>query len=228
VNIATGDIVVLLNTDVIPSEGYLKPLLVHFADPLVFAVGCLDKSIERNASVDRGRGKIFWSKGFLMHKKEVSAFGKTGWVSGGSGAFRRSIWNILGGMDPLYNPFYWEDIDLSYRANKAGYLTFFDPTSMVTHLHEQGKIMKEYSQTVVKTIAYRNQFIFVWKNISNPTLILDHFFRLPIHLLQAITRGDMPFILGFLFSCAKAPKIFFSRRRAARLWKKSDTELFKL
>ncbi|PJE58197.1 MAG: glycosyltransferase family 2 protein, partial [Candidatus Portnoybacteria bacterium CG10_big_fil_rev_8_21_14_0_10_36_7] len=42
----------------------------------------------------------------------------------------------LNGFDELYSPFYWEDIDLSYRAWKTGYTVLFDPQVLVEHHHE--------------------------------------------------------------------------------------------
>src|SRR3989344_984758 len=43
---AKGEIIILLNTDVVPEKDFLKPLLSHFEDKKIFAVGCMDKSIE--------------------------------------------------------------------------------------------------------------------------------------------------------------------------------------
>ena len=56
VKAASGEIIILLNTDIYPEKGFLKPLLAHFKDEKVFAVGCLDKSIEGEKTVLRGRG----------------------------------------------------------------------------------------------------------------------------------------------------------------------------
>ena len=47
------DIVLLLNTDVKPEIDFLIPLLGHFVDEEVFAVGCMDKSIEGGKVVVR-------------------------------------------------------------------------------------------------------------------------------------------------------------------------------
>src|SRR3989304_6378080 len=52
----SGEIVVLLNTIVSPEPDFLKPLIPHFQDSQVFAVGCLDKSIEDGETILRGRG----------------------------------------------------------------------------------------------------------------------------------------------------------------------------
>jgi GT2 family glycosyltransferase len=39
---AEGDIIILLNSDVEPTEDFIKPLVQLFADPNVFAVGCAE------------------------------------------------------------------------------------------------------------------------------------------------------------------------------------------
>jgi GT2 family glycosyltransferase len=132
---ATGDIVVLLNTDVRPEMDFLPPLLTSFADPRVFAVGCREKSHDPGGIVERGRGIARWERGFFVHARGEVNKTDTAWVSGGSSAFRRDLWNKFGGMDTIYNPFYWEDIDLSYRALKAGYRIMFEPKSVVGHFH---------------------------------------------------------------------------------------------
>ena len=66
---STGDIVILLNTDVEPEKGFLQPLLSHFDDPDVFAVGCLEKSWENGKSILRGRGLAHWYRGFYVHNR---------------------------------------------------------------------------------------------------------------------------------------------------------------
>ena len=142
---ASGEIVVLLNTDVKPEKEFLIPLLNHFNDEKIFAVGCKDKSIENGKTVLRGRGVGMWKKGFLIHSRGEVDKNTTLWVSGGSGAFKKSIWEKLGGFDELYSPFYWEDIDLSYRAIKSGYKILFEPKSVVIHEHQKGAIKRKYS-----------------------------------------------------------------------------------
>ena len=192
---AKGEIVVLLNTDVSPEKDFLRPLLGHFKDEKVFAVGCMDKSMENGKTVLRGRGLGKWEKGFLVHRRGEVDKTNTLWVCGGSGAFRKSIWEKLGGLNELYNPFYWEDIDLSYRALKSGYKIVFESQSIVTHEHEKGAIKSKYSEFQIKTIAYRNQFIFVWENATDYSLQFLHFVWLPYHFLKALARRDTAFYL---------------------------------
>lgn len=209
-----GDIVILLNTDVEPQRSFLAPLISHFKDPQVYAVACLDKSIEGGKTILRGRGLGRWEKGFYVHSRgEVDGL-DTAWVSGGSGAFRKSVWEKLGGMDTLFNPFYWEDIDMSYRAKKAGYHIVFEPKSIVTHYHEKGKIQNAYSSTQIKQIAYRNQFIFIWKHVFGAQLVL-HCFWTPIRLFQAFIRGDFSMIFGYIRALFFLPKILRYRIRSS-------------
>lgn len=222
---ATGDIVILLNTDVEPEIGYVAPLLSHFKDETVFAVGCLEKSWENGKAVLRGRGLAHWYRGFYMHSRgEVDGI-DTAWVSGGSGAFRRSMWNTLGGMDTLFNPFYWEDIDLSYRARKAGWKTLFESKSIVNHYHEEGKIKREFTPEEVKRIVYRNQFIFIWKNSTDGSLMLEHAVWTPVRLLQAIIRKDFLMIQGYVWALSKIFSIYIHRVNQRRIYIKKDSEL---
>lgn len=222
---ASGDIVILLNTDVEPEKSFLKPLLDHFENPELFAVGCLEKSAENDKTVLRGRGLAQWSKGYFMHSRGEVDKHTTAWVSGGSGAFRRSMWNTLGGMDTLYNPFYWEDIDLSYRACKAGWKIVFEPKSVVHHYHEEGKIKREFSPSDVKRIVYRNQFIFIWKNLSDIRIWMQHIFWTPIRLSQAAIHGDFLMMQGYVLAITLLFPILSKRFSQSRMYKKRDKDL---
>lgn len=222
---ATGSIVVLLNTDVEPENNFLAPLLTHFADPDVFGVGCLEKSHEGGKIILRGRGIARWVKGYYIHSRGEVDGTTTAWVSGGSGAFRKSMWNQLGGMDTLYNPFYWEDIDLSYRARKAGWKTLFEPKSVVRHYHEEGKIKQEFTPTDVKRIVYRNQFIFIWKNLTDMSILLAHAFWTPIRLVQAMLSGNLLMLEGYGMAIMKFLIILKHRVTQRRLYKTCDRDL---
>lgn len=225
VGLATGDILILLNTDVSPHKNFLEHLIPHFKDHQVFAVGCMDESIENGKRVLRGRGIGKWSKGFLMHSRGEVDKDNTLWASGGSSAFRKKIWDELGGLDELYNPFYWEDIDISYRALKSGYKVVFEKRSIVTHEHELGSIKQTSNDAKIKKNAYRNQFIFVWLNITDPKLLIDHLIRIPWHLFSALKRGDWPFFYGFFSAFVRIIKILYHRRIYTKFFIKTDREV---
>lgn len=222
---AKNEIVILLNTDVSPQKDFLKPLLEHFKEENVFAVGAMDKSIEGDKVVLRGRGLGVWRKGFLVHRRGEVDKTNTLWVSGGSSAYRKSIWDKLGGLNELYNPFYWEDIDLSYRALKSGYKILFEAKSIVTHEHLKGAIKENYSDAKIKATAYRNQFIFVWENATDYKLLTQHFVYLPYHLVNAILRGDLAFFIGFFKALSLILKIVKSSLKYQKYFVKKDSEV---
>lgn len=222
---SNGEIIILLNTDVAPYEDFLPFLIQHFEDEKIFAVGCMEESIENGKTILRGRGVGKWKKGFLIHSKGEVNQENTLWVAGGSGAFRKKIWEKLGGFNEVFNPFYWEDIDLSYRAQKSGYRVLFEPRSKVIHKHEEGSIKKTYLNFYIKTIAYRNQFIFVWSNITDWNFRLSYLCWLPYHFVKAVIKKDWAFFMGFFNAFVLLPKIIKFSLNAQKLFIKRDAEI---
>lgn len=172
---ASGDLVVILNSDVIPSENFLESVLPHFADEKVFAVSFNEGKF--------GPGKLVWKKGFLeiegggdIPKKTAS----TDWPSGGSSIFRKAYWEKLGGMDKIFLPFYFEDIDLGIRARKAGLKCLWEPRAEVEHEHEATINSYNFKQKYIDGIKQRNQLLLTWKNINDPRLFLSHLFQLKL------------------------------------------------
>src|SRR6266568_3316422 len=199
VSLATGEVLILLNNDCRPYTNFLEPLLAHFEDEKVFAVGCMDESIEGGKTVLRGRGVGYWHRGFVFHK--------------------------AGGLDVLFNPFYWEDIDLSYRALKSGYKLIFEKKSIVVHEHETGVIKTKFKPKFVSKIVYRNQFFFVWKNITDRRLLASHVFWMPYHMITALKRKDWFFIQGFFLALIQIGRVQDSRYRAKKTFIRKDREV---
>lgn len=164
---SSGDLVVLFNSDVLPSEDFLVNTLPHFKNPKVFAVSLHEKGY--------GWARGEFKEGYIqvLPGKESSLFHESFYVNGGSGVFRRSIWMELGGMDEeLLSPFYWEDIDLCYRAAKRGYIVGWEPASSVIHNH--GSTMGRLSKKLVSRIKERNQLLCLWKNLTSRNLVRKH------------------------------------------------------
>jgi len=195
---ARGEVVVLLNSDVAPKPGFLKPLIAHFSDPSVFAVSCL----EIGKSGLSGRNRCQFKRGFLIHSAAPVTAGNNCWATGGSSAFDRKKYLEIGGMDPLYKPAYWEDIDLSWTAReKYGWKILFEPKSRVDHNHETTNV-SVFGQRQMEQMAMRNQCLFVWKNIRGLRL-LSHFFWLPYHLTFTAVRTKGVFLIGFIQAVIK-------------------------
>lgn len=224
----SGDLVLLLNSDVSPIKGFIEPLLKHFENNKdLFAAGIADKSHENGKIAVRGKGGARVKLGLIEHFALPPATGETLWVSGGSGLYDREKFQQLGGFDTLYAPFYWEDIDLSYRARKAGYFCLFEPKSQVDHYHEEGAIKKTRPEKFIRTISYKNQLLFFWKNISDPIYILQHLFFLPYHFAIALLNLDTAFFIGFFKATLQIPALILNYDRQHPESKLTDREILK-
>jgi GT2 family glycosyltransferase len=209
-----GDLILLMNTDVVPSENFLVPVFKHFDDKRVFAVSLHE-------------GGFGWAKGSfeggfiqLSMGAELSQAHLSFYVSGGSGIFRRSIWMELSGMDEkLLSPFYWEDIDIGFRAAKRGYINLWEPEAKVIHRHES--TISKFSPSYVQRIRERNQLLVIWKNIHSPRLIRNHI----AGVLKRIARHP-GYIRIVLMALPKLGLVLRKRRKEIQLSKVSDEAVF--
>jgi len=214
VRTAKGDLVVLMNTDVIPSQDFLVAVFSHFKDEKVFAVSLHEKGYAWARGIFKD-GYIEIAPGEETIQAHLSF-----WVSGGSGVFRRSYWMKLGGMDEkLLSPFYWEDIDLCYRAAKRGWLNLWEPEANVVHKHES--TISKFSKKYVERIRERNQLLVLWKNIISPNLFRKHVLGLLKRL--AGHPGYLRIILMALFRIRTVLKARSKEKREGRV---SDEAIF--
>ncbi|HOZ53709.1 MAG TPA: hypothetical protein PK142_03460, partial [bacterium] len=63
--------------------------------------------------------------------------------------------------DPIYAPFYFEDLDLGIRAKQNGYQMFWEPNAIVEHRHEQ--TMSKIPRLYLTSIKERNHLIATWR-----------------------------------------------------------------
>ncbi|MCX5750933.1 MAG: glycosyltransferase family 2 protein [Candidatus Saganbacteria bacterium] len=178
-----GKFLYFLNNDMEVTAGFLPPLIQHFEDPAVFAV---------SSKILQPHNKMFNEAITMAHfaggcpnpdnrisrnmASPVSSI-EIMYACGGAMFCDRSKFWELGGFDELYDPFYWEDFDLSYQAWKQGYKVLYEPNSLVYHQH--GQTTKKYwGANFVRIITIRNRYIFTWKNITDPFMLLSHFFQL--------------------------------------------------
>lgn len=212
-----GDYVFLLNSDASPDKDCLKFALPHFKDPKVFSVGC---NVGGLWAIGKFEDGFFWhgqgeGQGEKAHQ--------TLWASGGSAIFRKSIWDELGGMDTLFDPFYEEDVDLGYRATKRGYINIWEPKSHVNHYKEVGVIAANFKQSVITGTAERNHLIFIWKNITSPNLTSEHQKALAKMLITHPKYWSV-----FLAAVRKYPQIMEKRKIEKREAKLTDEEVLAL
>jgi len=216
---AKRNYVFLMNSDVVLKNSSFLSALSHFKkNSKLFAVGFAQ--IEKDGKIV-GANRAYFKNGLINHSNQPVSLDKgrltsdqNFWAEGGSSIFRKKLFVDLGMLDELFNPFYWEDIDLSYRAWKAGYKITYDPNIKVEHHHES-TIGKYFDRSNILKIAFRNQLIFQWKNLTDRDLIIKHLFNLPRFV----------FFPGFFNALVRLPKILQARKKTIKLFVKSDREI---
>jgi len=218
-----SDVVVLLNNDMLASPDFLQPLLVPFADSSVFAVSSqiyFQDTSRRREETGRTMGVFengffrFWHEQVSPSEEKCAAF-PIFWAGGGSCAVDMRKLKAIGGFDTLYHPFYVEDTDLSWQAWKRGWKSLFAPQSHVVHKH-RGTSRPRFGDAFVDSTTRRNQFLFVWKNVTETGLILRHLTALPrIHGSAILQKGARSEIRSYLKAVVRLP--FALGRRAANL-----------
>ncbi len=223
VHSASRPYIFLLNTDVkLFDDTFMRALKAFAKDDMLFGVSFAQK--ERDGAII-GKNRIYWKSGFIYHNKAGDLKkGLNGWAEGGSCILDKTKFLRLGGFDPLYAPFYWEDTDLSYRAWKCGYTVIFDPDIEVEHHHES-TIGKYFKKNNIKIIDFRNQLIFIWKNITDRRLLLLHLFFLEIVIIKYTLKGDFSYIKGYIEALKKLPLIISHRRSQTKQYKQPDSQV---
>ena len=212
---SNADFIVLLNNDVEPYKDYLENAFKYFEDDKVFAVNFHEKQSSW-PKVSWKNGKLQYTQGEDKKNPRLCA-----WPSGGSTVLRMSIWRELGGFNEIYSPGYWEDIDLGWRAWKAGYQTIWAPDAYVDHQHESS--FKKLDQNYLNLIKQRNELFFHWQNITDRKLALDHFKFLISHTINH--PGYSKVIFAAFKQYSKVARNRVKNRRAAKL---TDKQVLKL
>jgi GT2 family glycosyltransferase len=226
VSFATHPYILLLNTDVVLHDDSFKTALTHFEkDKELFGVSFAQK--ERDGRTV-GKNLILWSRGMYLHRKAYDlSSGKNGWAEGGTALIDKKKFHNLGGFDSLYTPFYWEDIDISYRAWKAGYTVLYDNEVVMDHHHE-GTTGKYFMKDTTKRTAYRNQLIFIWKNITDRDLLTQHLLLLlPNLVYYVLLKKDIIFLQGFFEAVKRLGEVLKHRATQIKQYTKTDKEVLK-
>lgn len=158
-----ADLVVLLNDDVELLVDPAPALREEFADPAVFAVTF--RSLDGNGRFREGAKRLAWPMGLprVLHNEKDQRPEREGrrpsdYAVGGHAAFRRVDFERLGGFDPLFEPFYWEDVDLALRAGARDLHVVYRPDVVVRHAGESA-IRTHHEAERIRAITLRNRFL---------------------------------------------------------------------
>ncbi|MBD3168419.1 MAG: glycosyltransferase [candidate division Zixibacteria bacterium] len=211
---SSGDIAILLNTDIEARSDFIAPVLAHFKDDNVFAVSL--KSRNPDGTFREGAKRLVFRAGLpkVLHNEDdqyppVEGIRYTDYPVGGHCALRISMFKELGGFDDLYSPFYWEDTDLGYRARGHGWKIVYEPSAEVYHHH--GVIATSFEDEYIKNVRTRNRILF---SLRHKRGLVGIYCKILIAF-----RGLFSFIGGnrvFLEALRQATKILNEKRQVSK------------
>lgn len=215
-----AEYVVLLNSDVQVSEGWLRPL-VAYMDKHQGTAACQPKlrSFRHQSSfeyagasggfIDRYgypfcRGRLFQSveldKG--QYDGPVSIF----WASGAAMFIRRADYLSVGGLDSSFFA-HMEEIDLCWRLRSRGRNIVCIPQSAVYHV---GAATLKKENPYKTMLNFRNNLIMLYKNLPGQELYRVMVVRSVLDVIAALV-----FILKFQFPNAMA--VFKAQRQFRKM-----------
>lgn len=139
---AHGDILLFCNQDVYAVPGWSEywdaALLSAFEDSSVGIVA--PRLLFPNGTIQSAAG-VFDAAGQPIHRclgwsnphhPEVALPREVEWATGAALAFRREVWEQIGGFDTAYR-MYWEDVDACMKVREAGYKIMYQPACTLVH-----------------------------------------------------------------------------------------------
>lgn len=171
---ARGRMIVLLNSDTEPEPAWLEELAKAFvANPQAAAVTSKLLLFDRRDTlhttgdmlgvdgIPRNRG--VWERDAGQYDAAPQIFSGCG----GATAYRREVWQALGGFDEQFW-MYLEDVDFGFRARLAGWETIFAPHARVYHhlSASGGDVLASYyvGRNTIWLIAKNMPRSLLWRN----------------------------------------------------------------
>jgi len=227
VRAAKGEWVFLLNNDMVFENGFVDPIIKDFGELKnndLFAIG--SKLVKPSGETEKCVNCPFFKNGYLwVTSIDSNKLSPTIYV-GAHAIFNKDKFLQIGGFDPIYTPFYSEDLDLSYRAWKMGWKVYVEPKSVIVHQH-MATIGNFFDRKYVLRVAARNHFLFIWRNITSKRLFIQHVLFLPIILLGSLFIGKGYYIPAFFEALHYFKAIRMYRSKNAQYNKLNDTEILK-
>ncbi len=229
---ARFQVALLLNNDVRLKQDCLAPLAGHFADPGIFAVtGKLLNQAEdtfcNGGKVARFRRGMWstWQNYDLLPGADPARPLLSFTAIGAFSAYDRAKFLDLGGFDPLTAMV--EDIELSYRAWKRGWVINYEPRSIAYHDASQ-TMDRRYKRRSLDKISRRSRILMHWMLLHDPGMFRRHQLTIAGQLLTNWLMLDWRFYWAVGSGLARLPEILRKRRDTRRTMARTDRELLEL
>lgn len=191
---STGEVIALLNNDARPDPGWVRAAMAVFAesdDVGAVASKVLDWDGELVDYI--GSAMTWYGMGYKPFTAErpprVPETRADVLFGTGSAMFvRRSVWDAVDGFDERYFMFF-EDVDLGWRINLAGWRYVYEPASLAFHKHHAS--MSAFGSFKETQLLERNALFTLYKNVGEKYLHDALPGAMGLSIRRAITRGGL-------------------------------------
>jgi len=218
---AQGALVALLNNDTEVHPEWLERMVRALeAHPSAGSVACRMIRFDDRAVLD-GAGDFMskaaspYTRGF--GEPDDGRYSAAEFIFGacaGAALYRRSVFETVGGLDEDFI-FYYDDVDLSFRAQLAGFRCVYEPSAIC--YHKRGATIG----TKAPRFQERNLTAVQLKNIPGPLLVALFpllLFSRARRLYRQIRQGyGRPALAGFVQGLVIIPAMYAKRRTVQRL-----------
>lgn len=191
----SSPVAILLNNDIRLCPGAIDPLIEPFergkSDCFMTAPLCHQFDGE---TYEGFRTAVDWSYGLVRATARFpgNEAGRQSpdWTAsvGAAMAVDREKFVELGGFDPIYLPGRIEDLDLAFRAFRAGWHIQYVPDSRMEHLG-MATFGRAFGEVGCDRLALRNTLLFQWKNLRAPRHRFRQWLGLSIRLAADLIRA---------------------------------------
>ena len=225
-------VVLLLNNDVRLEENCMAPLTAHFGDPEVFAV--TGKMFNQKGDSVCNGGKIgqfrrgMWSS-YRNYDALASAKADFSFLSfaaiGAFSAYDREKFLEIGGFDNLTAMY--EDVEISYRAWKRGWLVKYEPKSVAYHDARQ-TMERRFRPRSLDIMSRRSRILMHWMLLHDRRMLAIHIASMAGCLLFSWLWLDWSFYRAVFAGLQNIGTVLRKRGQYRQTAVRSDRELRRL
>lgn len=218
---ASGELVMVLNSDAVVQPGAIDALVVAFArDARLGVAGAQLLNPDHTPQWSGGREPtLAWLAGvvsglgpftrFFRRGGRPSSVRRVDWVSGAAMMFRASVWRTAGPFDARFR-FYCQDLELCTRARDAGWgIEVIDAARVVHQLggsiagddalsHDPARLWCDLFDWASRRYGAR------WSRLAHPVLVAAAFARVAVRTITLHDRRVNALLRGAAVALAAA------------------------
>jgi GT2 family glycosyltransferase len=217
-----SEYIVLLSNDLVLHGHWLEDLIgTARTDPSIGIVGC--KLIYPDGLIQHAGGAMDAElRPFHIGAGEPDTGRYDGvrelpFVTGAVILLRRSLYEQVSGFDQGFTPYLYEDLDLCYRARRAGFKVMYTGATQI--IHRERTTVDPKNELSAMTILFRNHLRFLLLNFNAQRLLRTIPRVLVKDLVSMLRKGNISVLVrAWLAILGMLPSILLKRRTDGNRW----------